>query len=284
MAAFPDYHIETPHLGEGTFKVAYKCEYNDKPAVLKILKQEIVEDVDSPEGISLPERFARELLGMGRINSKHVVQALKEPEVSEIGSSRRLWYLEPFYPGGTLDEAIAKGKHGLHLGDQVLAALLTAISNLWSQAKIVHRDIKPGNIVFDDSDNLVLLDLGIAFFGDLTELTASEQSSPKTPLYAAPEQFEMRRLATIDFRTDLFQAGLVAYEAYTGKHPYFRQFTLLGEYLQRIQAVDFDESAIRVAGCDEKRLSVLKRLLASTPSRRYRTVDLALAAVREAIQ
>ncbi len=61
-----------------------------------------------------------------------------------------------------------------------------------------------------------MIDLGVALFTELSPLTESHINSPGTAKYAAPEQFEMRRLATIDFRTDLFQIGIVLVEALVG--------------------------------------------------------------------
>lgn len=279
-AALPTCGILAPELGRGAFKVAYRGKDGDQDIVVKILTEPFPEDLEAIETSELPERFARELAGMSRVTSPHVVSLLSPPAIVRIAGASYLWYREPFYPGGTLEAAIAAGRSGRELGDAVLEAMLRAVRDIWVQAAMVHRDIKPGNVVFDSTGGPVLLDLGIAFHSDLTAITDAFGPSPRTPRYAAPEQFEMRRIATIDFRTDLFQVGLVAYESYTGKHPYWYRGIDTAEYMERLESGSVDRVALIQAGCSEENADVITRLVAGRPSGRYRRVEAPLESIR----
>jgi len=100
----------------------------------------------------------------------------------------------------------------------LLVGLVDGVAALWGQQGLVHRDIKPANVAFDDAGEALLLDLSAAFQQDWTTLTYGQ--GPHTLLYAAPEQLQVRQLAEIDFRTDLFSVGIVAFQVWTKQHPF----------------------------------------------------------------
>lgn len=282
LDVFADLEVEVPALGVGSFKAAYRGTKDGRSVVVKVLTEPMPEGLETLDTSDLPDRFARELSGMTNVSSPHVVALISPPAVLRIGPNPYLWYLEPFYPGGTLEDALKAGAAGGELGDLVLTSLLQAVRDMWTQASIVHRDIKPGNIVFDGDGLPVLLDLGIAYHAQLSAITDSLAASPRTGRYAAPEQFEMRRMAKIDFRTDLFQVGLVAYESYTGRHPYWRPLIDAVEYMDRLASGEIDVEPLLDAGCSPERVSVVERLLAGRPSGRYRRVEAPLRAIEEA--
>lgn len=274
VSAFSDYGVMAPRLGLGAFKIAYRGQRDELDLVVKIMKDPVVGSEE--ELADLPERFARELLAMESVNCPHVVSLVEQPRIRRVGSMQHLWYVEPFYPGPTLKEVITAGRHGPALAEKVLLQLLAAVKAMWeSPSRIVHRDIKPGNIIFDANGDLVLLDLGIAFHTGLTDVTDSLMTSPKTPLYAAPEQFMMRRFATIDFRTDLFQIGIVAFEAVTGRHPFWYTGISPTEYQRRMAS--FSTIQLDGFGLSNPVVNVIGRLLAERPAGRFRSVDQALS-------
>jgi serine/threonine protein kinase len=275
VRAFNELTVEVPNLGAGQQKVAYKASDDATTVALKILLQDETDDEDDELAIAA-ERFRRELAGMAATSCPHVVQLLNGPEVREIAGREHLWYTEPFMAGGMLRSKLAGGPMNPSEVHALARALLLAVDAMWSQGKFVHRDIKPGNIGFLSDGTAVLLDLGIALFTDLSALTESQMNGPGTARYAAPEQFSIRRLAEIDFRTDLFQIGIVLVEALTGKHPFFALGT---DYYQRLTSFSAD-SLNEVQMTDGLR-EVIPRLLAANPSGRYRKVELALAALGE---
>lgn len=273
-AGFPEFDINLPELGVGSFKAAYRITRADGDAVLKVVKEPAAV-LDEDGETTLPPRFEREIAAMRGVNSLRIVQVLDGPAIREIGGQPHVWYLEPHYSGGTLEDRIGTPlsvADACALGD----ALLEGIEALWGQAHLVHRDIKPANIVYS-ANGPVLLDLGIALHADLTPLTNAFAFSPRTNRYAAPEQFDIRHAAPIDSRTDQFLIGISVFEAATGAHPFMNG--PVTEYLSRLRAGQVDAAALATIAnpCLQ---GVLTRLLKPNPHQRYRTA----AHARHAIQ
>jgi serine/threonine protein kinase len=268
--AFPEYQF-VKELGDGTFKVACLIEEGSKRKVLKVSKA----SVDGPDA-NLPERLRREIEAMKKVGSDHIACVLDGPGVREVAGEDRVFYIEQFYPGGTLAER-SDSPWSAEDVVNLMRGLLSAVKAL-EDAGIVHRDIKPENVVFDAEGKPVLLDLGIAYYRDLSSITEPFGPSPKTPRWAAPELFAMRSTVVIDSRTDLFGVGVVCFEAATGGvHPFNP-----GEpahYMERLGGGEIDTQALSDASVPQPLASVLIRLLQPAPNRRYRKVDAALAAL-----
>lgn len=277
QSAFADHELTVPPLGIGGFKVVYRGRCGASDAVIKILKQPI--DTAEGERNVLPDRFARELKAMELVRSPHVVTILEPPSIRKIGESEYLWYMEPHYPGPTLKESLRLGGPSVEAAGQVLHDILVAVEALWTSGRIVHRDIKPANIIWNGDGSLVLLDLGIALHSEMSPLTQSAHPSPSTPLYSAPEQHEIRRVAPIDFRTDLFQIGIVAAEAILGIHPFWTAGMSLGDYFENVE--NFDSERLVLAGAPKWMAAMITRLLAPRPAGRFRSVESALKIVRK---
>ena len=240
----------------------------DDPLVLKIVREPLRED--ALEGaIGLPERIRREIEGMSAISHPGVVQIVAGPGARTIGDGLRVWYIEPFFAGGSLADRLDNPWPEAECV-RLLEGLIDAAEAL-ARHNTVHRDIKPSNIVFNASQRPVLLDLGIAYFQDLTPLTDSWGVSPRTPMYAAPEQFEMRMYSSIDFRTDLFLIGLVIFESLTGVHP-FNPADPQG-YYDRLTSCQWNSDALDNVHASDMMRRILRRLLDPSMSRRYRQFE-----------
>lgn len=272
-ASFPNHAISVPALGQGSFKVAYHVSTQNDPRVLKVIYSfPITDDPDEFDLDQVPDRIARELTGMSAVDSPHIVTLLSEPSVARIGDTSYLIYEEPFYGGGTLEDRVQSGPLSRAETRALLLALLRASSALWGADKIVHRDIKPGNIAFADDGTPVLLDLGLVLFTEMSALTDSGFMSPMTPRYAAPEQFEQRRNAQIDFRTDQYLIGLTVLEAARGRHPFFRPGITTPEYLQALE--EFKPADLASDDLDDDVREVVGRLLSHAVYGRYRTPEI----------
>lgn len=267
--AFVGRVLGLPPLGRGSFKVAYFAN-DGSEAVIKILTDPLPAEVDGTEvdPSLLPERFAREIRTMQVANSPHLGKILAEPTAVQVGSSRYVTYEEPFYSGGTLADRLSAGPIGADDAEGLVVALLKAVRELWEH-DIVHRDIKPGNIVFDDQGNAVLIDPGISLHVGLDDLTDSSSASPMTLGFSAPEQHEARRYAQIDFRTDHFLVGIVGYLAVSGDHPILAPGMDRNEYV--VKLLSFDRVDVSGLSCSHQLKGVLVRLLAPKPNRRFRT-------------
>ena len=126
----------------------------------------------------------------------------------------------------------------------MMRALLGTISELEAD-EIVHRDIKPDNIVVDGNDRFWLLDFGIARDVRAVSLTQTNaMNGPCTPGYAAPEQV-LNYQAQIDSRADLYSLGVTAYELLTGTNPFHKNVdNPLGAM---IQSVTIDAKTLEIA-------------------------------------
>ncbi len=274
-AAFPEFEIDQDPLGCGGMKNAYKMVRDGDSAVLKIVREPL-QPSEEEGAVGLPERIQREMDGMRTINHPRIVQVVDGPDVRSIDGQDRVWYVEPYYAGGTLFDRL--GDPWRH--DDVLD-LVTALADAAEELarhSVVHRDIKPKNIVFDEDDEPVLLDLGIAYFQDLTPLTEGWGHSPRTPTYAAPEQFVLRRRISIDYRTDLFQIGIVGFEALTGRHPFNPKDA--DGYLDRLATGALDATALDAVNATPCMRDILRRLLAPSMSQRFRKFEF----LREAME
>lgn len=272
VAAFPEYEVTTPRLGEGTFKAAFLASAGDDSFVLKILLSG--SDSGADEEVVLDQRFIREIQVMSALDSPRIVKLHTPVSARKIGNSVRVWYGEPHYSGGSLDAVMASRNLSATEVKDLAVHLLEGLHAL-ERAGIVHRDIKPGNICLTGDGEFVVLDLGIAKVLSMDPITQTGAISPMTNPYAAPEQFMARGQTVVDARTDLFAAGIVLFEAVTGKHPFLESKTMsFNDYFDRL--TKHQPGQLANYGCDAALQSVIDRCLAGRQNRRFRTVGQAL--------
>lgn len=280
VAAFPEFDVQPPPVDAGHQKIVYRAQSGGTDVALKIMIWNAPaasgDPVDADEDDEIQqaiERFHREIRGLAAVaDCPHVVQILQGPDVRAVGSSEHFWYTEPFLSGGTLKDRLNHGPLPIVDVERLATELLLAVRAMSEDGGFVHRDIKPGNIGFDSEGGVVVIDLGIALFEDMNAITGSSVAGPGTWKYSAPEQFEIRRHAQIDFRTDLFQVGLVVYEALFGVRPFGGRTA--GDYVANLHAFDPTPLAQPQIPLGLQRL--VPRLLAHSPSERYRRVSDAL--------
>lgn len=184
-----------------------------------------------------------------------------------------VYFTEEFIEGETLAERndpMTPCK-ALDLG----AALVSAVAYLWESHHVVHRDIKPLNIMATPEGAFVLLDIGVARHQDLTTLTLyAGDHQPGTIGYLAPEQLAPLKGREIDYRADLFAIGIVLYQQLTGRLPFDPEAasyrTLLANGL-----------APEIEGVPTALGALLSRLLAPRPHGRFR-LDRAAEVIDEA--
>ncbi|MCZ7647759.1 MAG: protein kinase [Planctomycetota bacterium] len=196
-------------LGQGGMGAVYKARQlsMDRIVAVKILPPKFSRD---PQFV---ERFQREARLAGRMNHENVVNAF------DVGEERGYHYLAMEFVEGTTVGAILK-KHGpfaekeaLRICRQVAMALKCAHSN-----SLIHRDIKPDNIMIDSRGIVKLADMGLArATNEDTSLTQTGMALG-TPHYASPEQARGDR--DIDHRCDFYSLGATLYHMLTGKTPY----------------------------------------------------------------
>jgi hypothetical protein len=204
--AIPGYKILRP-IGEGGMASVFL-------AVQESLDREVALKVMAP-ALAANSEFTERFLKEGRITAKLQHQNLVT--VYDIGTHAGVYYLAAEYiPGGTLKERIEAG--GLSVGE-ILDILVEMARGLdfAHQKGFVHRDVKPGNILFRKDGSVVLADFGIAKAMDSSSSSTVAGASIGTPDYMSPEQ---ARAEPVDGRSDLYSLGTVLYEMLTGAPPY----------------------------------------------------------------
>lgn len=127
--------------------------------------------------------------------------------------------IEEFIKGASLAELIREGRrYGIKEIISFLRQALAFVGEISSQG-IVHRDIKPDNILIADAGDYYFIDFGIARDLQDISLTQTGMASPLTPGYGAPELYTGKK-DEIDVRADLFSLGVVAYELVSGSNPF----------------------------------------------------------------
>jgi len=195
-------------LGQGGQKLVLAARHpTDGDVVLKIVYPK-----------TNPESARREILAVQQIQSPRVPRIL-EHGVADTNLGPCVWVREELVSGSTLRSILASGpipaQRILLLGLQMMEALERA-----EHAQIVHRDVKPDNIMQDLAGDFWLLDFGIARHLELSSLTATALPYGKMTLgYAPPEQCRNLK-REIDSRADLFALGVTMYECATGKNDF----------------------------------------------------------------
>jgi serine/threonine protein kinase/Tfp pilus assembly protein PilF len=158
----------------------------------------------------LRERFTREAQAAAKLDHPNIVPVY---EVGEYGE--RPFFAMAHIEGRSLREVIKDGKLGIddavNLTMQICEGLHKA-----HEAGVVHRDIKPGNIIIDKDGRARLVDFGLAMVSGEAKLTKTG-STLGTVGYMSPEQIEGK---TCDRRSDLFSVGVILYEMLTGRRPF----------------------------------------------------------------
>lgn len=155
--------------------------------------------------------FLRESWVASRVTSPWVGRVI-EPE-----PSRRtcLYLVQPFYQGETLERRLSRTPLPLAVGLELSAKLCKAVAAL-HRAGVIHRDIKPDNVILEPGAGLKLVDLGVARLPHLEAFPAPE--IPGTASYMAPE---LHAGGAGDVRTDVFALGVTLYRLFTGgAYPY----------------------------------------------------------------
>ena len=215
---------KTPaHVGTGGFKAVYRAETTSGPEAIKAVYVPPAggEDEDAMRD-QLIARAEREIDALGRCESPCLVRlGSLSPQMHSIEAHDYLIYSEEFLPGESLNGWIDRDPRPSY--DQLLLVFRSLIDLIraLSGSGFVHRDIKPDNVMNTGLKErpYVVLDLGIAFKMLGTELTQGGVP-PRTLLYTAPELLKPNYKDAMDFRCDLYAAGLTVYVLATGHHPF----------------------------------------------------------------
>ncbi len=247
-------------LGQGgmaTVYYAYDPRFKRRVAV-KVLPREFLHDEN------FISRFEREAMTIAGLEHLAIVP------VYDFGEYEGQPYLVMRYmPGGSLLDRIKRGPVSLAELHRIIDQLAPALDKAHDHG-VIHRDLKPGNILFDEDDNAYLSDFGIAKIREATtQLTGS--GFVGTPAYMAPEFADTKDLTAA---VDIYALGVILYQMLTGKPP-FQAATPLGTLLAHVNQPVPDVQAAR-PDLPAAMQRILERAMAKKPADRYhRAVDLA---------
>jgi tetratricopeptide (TPR) repeat protein/TolB-like protein len=240
--------------GVGGMGVVYRARDEELgvDAALKVLRPDLGNDP------AILERFRSELRLAREVTHKNVVR------IHDIGEHEGVRFLTMRYvEGRSLSEVLERegpmpAERAVSIVRQVASALGEA-----HRAGVIHRDLKPGNVLLDAEDTAFITDFGVARSLASDGLTRAG-AVVGTPDYLSPEQIAGD---PVDGRTDLYALGIVFYEMLTGQLPFRAgsQAEMLGQRLAG-RARDLSETGVRTPAWLR---AVVRRLLERNPARRY---------------
>jgi serine/threonine protein kinase len=249
-------------LGEGGMGVVYKAEDTKlkRTVALKFLPQHLTTDQEAAE------RLKREAQAAAALNHPNIIT------IFEIGEFENQTYITMEYvEGNTLDQVVSAGPLPIDQTTEFAIAIGDALS-LAHRKGIIHRDIKPGNIMITSkgltqkSGQVKLLDFGLAKFKNKRKLTVTG-TQLGTLAYMSPEQARGQR---VDHRTDIFSFGAVFYEMLAGSPPF------IGDYDAAVLYSLVNEDPIPLsqqrAGVPQNLGRIVSKALTKDPDQRYQNM------------
>ena len=261
------YHI-LEQLGEGGMATVYKAFDTrlERDVAVKIIRTESLPQNAVARAL---KRFEREAKALGKLTHPNIVP------ISDYGEYEGKPYLVmPYLPGGTL-----KQKLGKPIPWQEAIRLLIPIARALDFAHrqgMIHRDVKPSNILITADGEPMLTDFGIAKVLDVEETMDLTGTSVAvgTPEYMAPEQATAK---TADHRADIYTLGIVLYEMVTGRKPYQADTPMAVMIMHARDPLPRPSQYVRDLPDSVEKL--LLKALAKDPAERYQSMAEMAAAI-----
>ncbi|GAA0711044.1 hypothetical protein GCM10009105_12700 [Dokdonella soli] len=243
-------------LGRGGMGVVYKgyeASLNRYVAI-KVLADSLAHD----EGIK--ERFLREARSMAALNDPHIIQ------IYFIGEDEgQTYFVMEFVEGESLGSML-KRDHRLTVEQSAKVIQQTALGLSTAHDRgVVHRDIKPGNLMISSRGSVKIADFGIALSNqDISKKLTTTGEFVGTPGYLSPEVCLGK---PVDQRSDIFSLGIVLFEMLTGRMP-FNDESPLGLMLEVVKA-DIPDVRQLNTDVDPQIAQILAKMIAKEPAERY---------------
>ncbi len=277
-----DHFVVERKIGAGGMGAIYAARdvALDRPVAIKILPDELAREPGAHE------RFVREAQAQARLSSPHVVQiffigrlppdvmgresapglVLTEPASSPAGARGSLYFAMELVDGESLEAPLARGEK--LDPEQARRLMIQAAQGLDDahRAGIVHRDVKPGNLLADRAGHLKIADFGLAKPREKNLSLTKEGAVMGTPYYMAPEQAIGD---PVDFRADMYALGCTFYHLLGGEPPFDgpSPMAVMAKHLKS-EPRPLREARPSVPAPLE---AVIARLMQKEPRRRYPT-------------
>jgi serine/threonine-protein kinase len=244
-------------LGRGGMAIVYHArdKHLEREVAIKVLPFSLAFDAE------FVERFTREARTAAGLEHPNIIP------IYRVGKTGRvIYFVMKFLRGGSLSRVMAERRKITPAEIRKLLADVGSALGYAHKRGIVHRDIKPDNVMFDEFGQCVVTDFGIAKAGTSSRLTGTGMSIG-TPHYMSPEQ---ARAQAIDGRSDLYSLGIVAYQALVGEVPYDGEdsFSIGYKHIMEPIPVPLLDTS------EERRLfEVIKRLIMKDPLDRFQDAE-----------
>ena len=202
------YRIIEP-VGRGGMASVFKAYEAslDRYVALKVLPPEFLHDP------TFAERFRREAQTVARLEHPQIIPIFAYDIDAQTGTP---WMAMRLISGGSLSQRIKRGRLEPAESARILEDVADALDYAHG-AGVIHRDVKPQNVLLDDAGRVYLADFGIAKMVESTAHMTQTGMITGTPQYMAPEQALGK---SIDKSIDIYALGIVAYELFTGRVPF----------------------------------------------------------------
>ncbi|MBZ0281456.1 MAG: protein kinase [Anaerolineae bacterium] len=236
----------------------------DRPVAIKVLHEHLAADP------TFKERFEREAKVVASLNHPNIVQIY---DYGTVNNQRHTYsyMVMPYIPGKTLKDVLEEMNTRAQRLDR--NRILTITRNLaealtYAHGRgMVHRDVKPGNILFNEQNQAVLADFGIARLAESAHLT-QEGATVGTPAYLSPEQAAG---IPVDARSDIYALGIILYEMLTGYPPFAGESTL--SIILKHLNEPVPSLAEQVGAPNPDLDTVILKALTKNPQDRYQTAN-----------
>jgi serine/threonine protein kinase len=189
-------------LSDGRYSRVFRASGASGPVIIKFPK---------------PATGAEPVLRLAFLREAWIAARLRSPWIAEVIETPRsaLYTVMPFYEGETLEQRLLRRPPVSRTEGTAIAGKLAKAVAALHRAAVIHRDIKPDNVILQPHGELKLIDLGVARLPNIADFPAS--NVPGTPSYMAPEMIAGQ---LGDEKSDIFALGVTLFRMFTGAYPY----------------------------------------------------------------
>jgi serine/threonine-protein kinase len=267
-----NYEMETKPVGRGGMGAVYRADhqYMGRAAAIKILNLDKKAD-GSVKNVRELQRFDQEILALCKLNHPHIVSIYDAGSLPD-----SVYYCMEFVDGKSLGKILEERKVlsesvAKNIGIQIARALAHAHAR-----RVVHRDVKPENILVDSAGTPKLTDFGMVMHQDSDQVALTQEGTMVgSPYYVSPEQALAKK--EIDHRSDIYSLGATLYHClagqpvYTGTNP----MEIMSQHVHKkwISPRRYNPTISFYT------TRILRKMMAKKPGNRYQSMDEVIAAL-----
>ena len=242
-------------IGKGSFGKVFLAE--DKTlgrlVALKVSKYHL-------DDFQFSETFLDEAKKLARLDHPNIVPVYDVHNTPE----GKFFIVSKYLEGGTLSKAMEKKTGDVEWACDTVAKIADGLHHAHVRG-LIHRDIKPGNILMDNQGNPCIVDFGLAL---ADESIGIQEGLLGTPMYMSPEQ-ALEEGHRVDSRSDIYSLGLILYELLTGKKPFYAQST--SEILELVKKAEITPPSYLKSNLHEELERICLKALSTKVNDRYST-------------